>query len=173
MRLVTTSVVSQLTGLSTEMLREWTSRRALIPADLPPKVKGSPAKFSWRTVLTLRIAVSLRQQFNLELQAHKASFRQLRRDLETKSFVTLWGQSLALTPEGVWSILEPDSPSLIGDCLLLRLDPHLTVLQEGFALTYGASVRRQLDLFTLSGVREKALRDETSRRIDTDRRLSA
>ena len=91
MLLVTTSVASQLTGLSTEMLREWTIRRALIPADLPSKVKGSPAKFSWRTIWTLRIAVSLRQRFNLELQAHKASCWRLRGELETKSFDTLPG----------------------------------------------------------------------------------
>ena len=36
MRLVTTPVASKLTGLSTEKLREWTSRRALVPADVRP-----------------------------------------------------------------------------------------------------------------------------------------
>src|SRR5690242_4809660 len=47
MRFVKTPAAVQLTGLSTVTLREWTSRRALIPADLPPKGKGSPAGFTW------------------------------------------------------------------------------------------------------------------------------
>ena len=173
MRFVTTPVASQLTGLSTEMLREWTSRRALIPADLPPKMKGSPAKFSWRTILTLRIAVLLRQRFNLELQAHKASFGRLRRELETRSFVALWGQRLALTSEGMWSILEEDASLPARDFVLLKLDPHLTVLREGFALPYSASALGQLDLFSLSRVNQKAFRDETEQRIGSGQRRSA
>lgn len=81
MRLVTTPVASKLTGLSTEKLREWTSRRALVPADVRPKRKGSPAKFGWQTVLVLRIAVLLRDCFNLELQANRTSFASLKKEL--------------------------------------------------------------------------------------------
>ncbi|HEY8263651.1 MAG TPA: MerR family transcriptional regulator, partial [Methyloceanibacter sp.] len=60
---VTTPHACQLTGLSTEKLREWTSRRALIPADVKPRRKGSPAKYTWQTILILRLAVTLREQF--------------------------------------------------------------------------------------------------------------
>ena len=43
MRLVTTRRATSLTGLSTEQLREWSSRRALIPADLQNRGRGSQA----------------------------------------------------------------------------------------------------------------------------------
>ena len=100
LRFVPAPVASQLTGLSTGKLREWTSRRALISADVRPKRKGCPAKFSWQTVLLLRIAVLLKDQFNLELESHKASFAALRKELRSRSFIALWGQRLALHPGG-------------------------------------------------------------------------
>src|SRR5216684_3758497 len=96
MRVVTTREASQLTGLSTNKLREWTSRRALIPADVRPKSQGSPAKYSWQTILLLRIAVTLRDRFHIELQAHRQVFASLRRGLNGTSFVALWGKSLAI-----------------------------------------------------------------------------
>ena len=89
MRSVPTPRACQLSGLSTEKLREWTSRRALVPADVRPKGKGSPARFSWQTILVLRISVLLRDQFSLELQAHKVSFDKLRKALRSKSFIAL------------------------------------------------------------------------------------
>jgi hypothetical protein len=148
LRFVTTPVASQLTGLSTEKLREWTSRRALVPADVRPKGKGSPAKFSWQTVLILRIAALLRDQFKLELQAHKASFARLRRELHRKSFISLWGQRLSLSAEG-WTLTEDSSPLPQDDILLVRLDPHLEILRDGFALADTLSGRSQLELFSL------------------------
>jgi hypothetical protein len=105
-RSVPTPRACQLSGLSTEKLREWTSRRALVPADVRPKGKGSPARFSWQTILVLRIAVLLRDQFSLELQAHKVSFDKLRKALRSKSFIALWGQRLALQGDGAWSFLD-------------------------------------------------------------------
>ncbi len=148
LRFVTTPVASQLTGLSTEKLREWTSRRALVPADVRPKGKGSPAKFSWQTVLILRIAALLRDHFKLELQAHKASFARLRRELHRKSFISLWGQRLSLGAEG-WTLAEDGSPLPQDDIFLVRLDPHLEVLRDGFALADPISGRSQLELFSL------------------------
>ena len=77
MRLVTTRDATRLTGLSTEQLREWTSRRALIPPDVKPKGHGAPARYSWQTILLLRLAVTLRDRFKLELQAHRDLFSEL------------------------------------------------------------------------------------------------
>lgn len=148
LRYVTTPVASQLTGLSTEKLREWTSRRALIPADVRPKQKGSPAKFSWQTILVLRIAAVLRERFNLELQAHKASFAQLRQDLRKRSFISLWGARLALSPDG-WRLIEEGTFLPAGDILLIELNPHLYVLRDGFALPDAAAAHGQFDLFSL------------------------
>ena len=58
MRLVPTRQALQLTGLSSAKLREWTSRRALIPADVPSKKQGSSAQYTWQTILLLRLAVT-------------------------------------------------------------------------------------------------------------------
>lgn len=146
-----TPIASQLTGLSTDKLREWTSRRALIPADQRPKRKGSPAKFSWQTILVLRVAVLLRDQFSLELQAHKAAFADLRKLLRSQSFIALWGKRLALGPSRTWAFLDGADAAPATDALLIALDPHLAILRDGFALP-GASEERQLDLFSLPSV---------------------
>lgn len=155
MRLVPTPLACQLSGLSTDKLREWTSRRALIPADVPPKGKGSPARFSWQTILVLRIAALLRDRFGLELQAHKASFDELRRVLGTKSFIALWGQRLALYWDGNWSFLEKYDPAPEADAILVHLNPHLRVLRDGFALPDAAASSGQMDLFSLPAIHGK------------------
>lgn len=152
LRFVPTPVASQLTGLSTDKLREWTSRRALIPADLRPKSKGSPAKFSWQTILVLRVAVLLRDHFSIELQAHKTAFADLRKLLRAQSFIALWGKRLALGPGGAWSFVGDGLTISEADALLIALDPHLTILRDGFALP-GANDEGQLDLFSLPSVR--------------------
>ena len=151
MRFVTAPIAAKLTGLSTDKLREWTSRRALVPADVRPKAKGSPAQFSWQTVLVLRIAVLLRADFHLELQAHKSSFRRLRTTLRSTSFIALWGRRLALTPGGLWTIVDGDDATA-RSILLVDLDPHLSVLRDGFALADASVTAGQLDLFTLPNV---------------------
>ncbi len=152
MRSVPTPRACQLSGLSTEKLREWTSRRALVPADVRPKGKGSPARFSWQTILVLRIAVLLRDQFSLELQAHKVSFDKLRKALRSKSFIALWGQRLALQGDGAWSFLDESDPAPEADALLIQLDPHLRVLRDGFALPDPAGQSGQMDLFSLTAI---------------------
>ena len=149
LRFVPTPIASQLTGLSTDKLREWTSRRALVPADVRPKGKGSPAQFSWQTVLVLRIAVLLREDFRLELQAHKASFGRLRKTLRSTSFIALWGRRLALAPGGLWTIAEQDDTQPGHSTVLIDLDPHLSVLRDGFALPDASGMTGQFDLFSL------------------------
>lgn len=159
LRLVTTPVAARLTGLSTNKLREWTSRRALIPADVRPAGKGCPAKFSWQTILVLRIASVMRERFALELQAHEAALAGLRRELSLRSFIGLWGQRLAFAPGRGWTV-ESGEAVPDGDALfLIRLDPHLCALRDGFALEDGSANAGQLDLFSLpnlSGRRQPA-----------------
>jgi hypothetical protein len=149
LRFVTTPVVTELTGLSTDKLREWTSRRALVPADVRPKGKGSPAKFSWQTILVLRVAVLLRDSFGIELAAHKSAFADLRTALRSKSFIGLWGNRLALSPSGSWAFLEKGGAVPIGDFLVVELDPHLRILRGRFSLPDAAITAGQLDLFSL------------------------
>lgn len=149
MRLVPTPVASQLTGLSTEKLREWTNRRALVPADVRPKQKGSPAQFSWQTILVLRLATLLRDQFAVELESHKIAFAKFRNELTSTSFIALWGRSIALEPRGKLSMLEAGTSFLECDAIIIHLDPHLAIIRDGFALPDAATAAGQMDLFSL------------------------
>lgn len=148
MRFVKTPVAAQLTGLSTVTLREWTSRRALIPADLPPKGKGSAAGFTWQTILLLRIAVLLRERFHFELQPHQNLFASLKAGFQRTSFIALWGKSLILQGDNGWSLVEDEAgPPLAEDAVVLRLQPHLEALSAGFSLPHPTKSSGQLELF--------------------------
>lgn len=146
----------QLTELSTDKLREWTSRRALVPADIRPKGKGSPAQFTWQTILVLRIAVLLRNQFSLELQAHKASLDKLRKALRSKSFIALWGRRLALHGNRDWVFLDEAGGLPEADALVIDLDAHLRVLRDGFALPDAEASQGQMDLFSLPAIHDRS-----------------
>lgn len=152
MQLVTTRDAARLTGLSTEQLREWTSRRALILPDVKPKGHGSPARYSWQTILLLRLAVVLRDRFKLELHAHRDVFATLAASLACTSFLSLWGKSLALYGNEQWAIVDPrEENSIIEDCIMLRMDPHLQQLSDCFALPKPAA-SGQFQLFPALGV---------------------
>lgn len=152
MQLVTTRDATRLTGLSTEQLREWTSRRALIPPDVKPKGHGSPARYSWQTILLLRLAVTLRDRFKLELQAHRGLFSELGLGLGHASFLSLWGKALVLHGGQRWSLIDPGDVGVVtDDCIVLRLDRHLRELSESFSLPK-PSLPGQFQLFPALGV---------------------
>lgn len=165
MQLVTTRDATRLTGLSTEQLREWTSRRALILPDVKPKGHGSPARYSWQTILLLKLAVVLRDRFKLELHAHRDLFADLGAGLARTSFLSLWGKSLTLYGGAQWSVIDPrDEGTAIDDCIVLRLDPHLQQLSESFSLPK-PTASGQLQLFPALGVMaDAAVNDTTGRR---------
>jgi hypothetical protein len=174
MRYVTTRQATRLTGLSTAKLREWTSRRALIPSDVPPKSQGSPAKYSWQTILLLRVAAALRNRFHLELQAHQTLFLSLRVALRGKSFIALWDKRLVLYGTADWSVTDEADISLLrDDALVIRLNPHLAVLAEGFALPNPVGAVGQLDFFPATAVArvdESASRSKSANRGVTEKR---
>lgn len=148
MQLVPKRQALQLTGLTPAKLREWTSRRALIPADQPPRKQGSSAQFSWQTILVLRMAVILKDKFRLELQAHRNLFAGLRRELKSRSFIAMWGQAVVVRGANKWSLADANAAETSrDDAIILHLDPHLEVLAAGFALPRPAEVTGQLDLF--------------------------
>lgn len=165
MLLVTTRDATRLTGLSTEQLREWTSRRALILPDVKPKGHGSPARYSWQTILLLRLAVVLRDRFKLELHAHRDLFAELGAGLAQASFLSLWGKSLALSGGVQWRVIDPqDEGSVIDDCIVLRLDAHLQQLSDSFSLP-NPTVPGQLQLFPALGViADAAVKNTAGRR---------
>jgi hypothetical protein len=165
MKLVTTRDATRLTGLSTEQLREWTSRRALILPDVKAKGHGSPARYSWQTILLLRLAVVLRDRFKLELHAHRDLFAQMGSGLARTSFLSLWGKALALHGGAQWNLVDPsDEEAFSDDCILLRLDPHLQHLSDSFSLPKPVPAG-QFQLFPALGMRaDTAVNDPTGRR---------
>lgn len=157
MRYATTALVSSLTGLSTTQLREWTNRRALVPADVPPAGKGSQAKFTWQTVLIIFIAMTLKSRFHLELHAHRVLFSELSRALRQASFVALWNKKLMVAAQGRWALVDAsDTVDDENDALYIQLNPHLEKLANGFALPALTSTPGQFDLFPARAVESKS-----------------
>lgn len=153
MRFVPTRQALPLTGLTPAKLREWTSRRALIPADIPPKSQGSSAQYSWQTILVLRLALTLQDKFCLELKAHRDLFTSLRRNLKGRSFIALWDHVLALRGATDWALIrEAGDEPFEADAIILRLNPHLEILAAGFALPDPRRSAGQLDLFPATPV---------------------
>ncbi|MBB3572038.1 hypothetical protein FHX05_006190 [Rhizobium sp. BK491] len=153
-RLVTTGAATQLTGLSTNQLREWTSRRALIPADVLHRGRGSPAQYGWQTLLLLRIAAVLRSRFCLELQAHRKIFAEMRKSFGSTSFLRLWGSCIVIYGPDRWQLTEVAASHLNeDDGIILHLDSHLRVLSAEFGMS--SSAPGQLELFPARLVRRE------------------
>lgn len=147
MRLVTTRRATSLTGLSTEQLREWSSRRALIPADIQNRGRGSQAQYGWQAILLLRIAVLLRDRFHVELHAHRGLFAALRETLGATSFLKLWNTSVAIYNCETWELIDADDAGQMpADAIIVQLDPHLAMLAAEFAMP-GSPQTGQLELF--------------------------
>lgn len=152
MRLVRSRDVPALTGLTADQLREWTVRRGLVHPDEPAQKRGSEARFSWQTLLVLRLAVVLRTRFHVELQAHRELLASAQQLLEGASFPGLWGGTLAIYGLNRCELLGARAPlpSSEQDAILLRLNRHLEVLSQGFGLPEAVS---QLSLFPAVAVR--------------------
>jgi hypothetical protein len=151
-RLVRTRDVPALTGLTADQLREWTARRGLVQPDEPAQKRGSEAKFSWQTLLVLRLAVVLRTRFHVELQAHRELLATTRKLLDGTSFPGLWGGALAIYGMSRCELLSPRAPfsSAEEDAILLRLNRHLEVLSRGFGVS---EPDLQLPLFPAVGLK--------------------
>jgi hypothetical protein len=146
-RLVTTRRATTLTGLSTEQLREWSSRRALIPADIQNRGRGSQAQYGWQAILLLRVALLLKDRFHVELHAHRGLFAALREALRATSFLKLWGASVAIYDCKTWELIDTDAAGqMTVDGIIVHLDPHLAVLATEFAMP-GPPPTGQLELF--------------------------
>lgn len=168
MRLVPTRQALQLTGLTPAKLREWTSRRELISADVPPRRQGSSALYSWQTILVLRLALTLKEKFGLELKAHRDVFSSLRRNLEGRSFIVLWDHVLTLQGPRDWTLLnEGGKDPLQADAIILRLNPHLEVLAAGFSLPNPHRAAGQIDLFPATPVGGQASKASNPVRAST------
>lgn len=143
-----------------------------MPADVRPKGKGSPAKFSWQTILVLRLAVLLRNSFGFELAAHKAAFADLRATLRAKSPIGLWGNRLTLSMASEWAFLQKGDVVPGGDFLVVELDPHLRILRDRFALPGETATAGQLDLFSLPNLQGRRQQPQGGRttRVGSERK---
>jgi hypothetical protein len=136
----------------------------LIPPDIKPKGHGSPARYSWQTILLLLLAIVLRDRFKLELHAHRDLFAELGKSLAGTSFLSLWGKSLVLYGGAKWDMIDPLNENVaIDDCIMLQLDPHLQKLSGSFSLPRPAATG-QFQLFPALGVMADVAVSDTGRR---------
>jgi len=135
-RLVKAREAQALTGLSADRLREWAGRRGLVRPDVPARGKGSQARYSWQTVLVLRLAGVLKDQFKIELTAHRELLGNMQCELAGKSFPALRGCVIALYGKGEVELRAPGERSKNSDAavLLLPLELHLETLSSGFGV---------------------------------------
>lgn len=152
MRLVKAREVQSLTGLSADRLREWAGRRGLLKPDVPARGKGNHARYSWQTVLALRVAGLLKDQFKVELQGQRELLGNMQSELAGKSFPALRGCVLALYGNAEVALRGPGERSIDSETpvLLIPLEPHLEALSNGFGV---ADAMQQRPLFPALGVR--------------------
>ena len=145
MGLIGTRDVLALTGLSGHQLREWTGRRALIQADMPARGKGTQARYSWQTVLVLRLALVLRQEFHLDLQHCSEQLAELQRRLKGRSFLSLRGHALVLGDESRIALVRVSAVQIGQEAIVVvPLERYLQSLMVVLEEEAGA---KQLPLF--------------------------
>lgn len=134
--LITAKEVQRLTGLTSSQLREWTSRRCLVQPDMLPSGPGTRARYSWQTVMVLRLAASLKGVFHVELQAHQDLFARLSAFLSKQPFQSLAGHVLYVHANGDFELNDAACPRAFNDdAIVLCLAPHLNVLSAEFDMT--------------------------------------
>lgn len=133
MLLVQAKDVVSLTGLTPNQVREWTERRKLVPPAISAHGSGTRNLFSWREVLLLRIAATLRAKFRVDLEDWRDLFRFLREHVEASSFPALWGKTILVRDTSHFDIVsQPLTTYVRSDFLVIGLDPHLEVLSRTF-----------------------------------------
>jgi len=151
-RLVGSREAQAIAGLSADQLREWTGRRGLISPDVPARGKGTQARFSWQTLLLLRLAGAMKAQIHIELEAYRDRFANLQDKLTTLPFHSLWGVSLVVTGTKSPMLLSSGDIDFASDqpLLVMGLRPHLDAVMHGFGI---AEPVAQLPLFPAIGLR--------------------
>jgi hypothetical protein len=152
MRLVGSREAAIVTGLSANRLREWTGRRGLVSPDFPARGKGTQARFSWQTLLVLRLAAVLRDRLHVELEAYRASLKMLQARLRNEAFHGLGGGFVAIgigRAALLRSVNEPDLQADEAVCVLI-LQPHLDAIGSVISISQPTAQR---NLFPAMAVR--------------------
>jgi len=127
------SDVRILTGLSPSQLREWTSRRGILPADQPARGRGRHAHYAWNTVLVLRILAELHTNFGVELTTWSGLAQRIRDDLTKVHPLSLYGKYLQIWG-GRYEITATPSLTLVSTSTIVPLNPHLQALAVGLGI---------------------------------------
>lgn len=152
MRLVGSKEALIVTGLTADRLREWTGRRGLITPDVTARGKGTQARFSWRTLLVLRIASTLRDRLHVELEAYKDTLATLQQQLAGQPFHALAGMVLVIGAAAAPMLRRPaDVGVSFGEpSFVVALQPHLDAISAALHI---AEPMMQLPLFPAVAVR--------------------
>ena len=150
MKLVGTAKIKVLTGLSEHQVREWTVRRKFVVPDQPPSGPGSRSKFSWRSVLQLRLLCVMHNAFGVELEAARDAILAIRRILDDTGFVSLWDCSIIAETDGLVWLCNGSEPNRT--VMILRLNPHLEVLANEFGELLAV---QQLPLFPVMNAKTR------------------
>jgi len=149
MQLMQATDAARLAGVTVHQLREWCTRRDILPPDVPGAGRGRHALFSWQTVLAVRLLHELSQRFGVEVGAWRGAIRAFRTSVDGRSFPILWS-AYAQFSDRDHAILTT-SPSIDeGSLLILPLAPHLQAIAQDFALP----PESQLPLFPAVGLRQ-------------------
>jgi hypothetical protein len=152
MRLVGSREAQAVTGLSADQLREWTGRRGLVAPDIPASGKGTQARFSWQTLLVLRIACALKDHLHIELAAHRSLFANLQDRLSGHPFHALSDLTVVIVGGKHARLSRYSDLGDIGDepVVVVKLSPHLAAVMSGFGVS---APMAQLPLFPAVGLR--------------------
>ncbi|ATN32501.1 hypothetical protein ACO34A_01585 [Rhizobium sp. ACO-34A] len=152
MQVVGSADARAIAGLSHNRLREWTGRRGLVEPDIPASGKGTQARFSWRTLLMLRLAKSLQDDLGVELFAHKQNLRSIQKALQGETVRALWDKAAVLSlTHGASLVQETDLMALSQHAtIVIALQPHLREIVTDLG---AAEPTMQLPLFPVSSIR--------------------
>ncbi|MCG5235313.1 hypothetical protein [Xanthobacter oligotrophicus] len=152
MRLVGSKEALIVTNLTADRLREWTGRRGLIAPDVAARGKGTQARFSWRTLLVLRIAATLRDCLHVELEAYKTALATLQQHLVGQPFHALSGMVLVIGAAAAPVLRRPADVRVdLGEpSFVVALQPHLDAISSALHLIEPMT---QLPLFPTVAVR--------------------
>ncbi|WP_152522684.1 hypothetical protein [Sphingobium ummariense] len=150
MRLVGSREAQTLTDLSADQIREWTGRQGLIQPDVPACGKGTQARFSWRTLLLLRLAGAIRSHLHVELEGHRAAFSSLQEQLRSHAFHAR--DRWLVMAAGLCSLERLNDVEFVGrgPALIVSLAPHLEIVSNGLRIVEPMA---QLPLFPADGLR--------------------
>lgn len=141
------SDVRAMTGLSASQLREWTSRRGILPADQPARGRGKHAQYAWNTVLVLRLLAELHGSYGVEIAAWSALAKRVRDDLAAASPLSLYGKYLQIRCDE-HEVTATPSATPRSASITIPLNPHLEALATGLGVPPPPA---QLSLFVAVG----------------------